>query len=115
MSDAAEIIRDRLSEIASAADQVIGEGGTLEQWQRRVLAILGLVGTRLPVGEFGRRPKFFDDLPVREHLIALHRETTVAKAVQSCRSRFGAERSPSRSAIARFWLYLDHLQGRKSR
>ena len=67
----------------------------------------------LGIGGGGRRPKFYPDIEVREHLIRLHRETTLAQARASCIDRFGPDRCPSQSAIGRFWLQLDTARRRR--
>lgn len=68
---------------------------------------------RLELEGGGRRPKFYSDIEVREHLIRLHRETTIAQARASCLDRFGPERCPSLSAIGRFWVQLDTARRRR--
>lgn len=112
-SDTAECIKAEAAVIAAAAEDCIAAGASLEAWRRRVMAAIGRVGTALPILGNGRRPKFFADHAVRDRLIDLHREVTIAAAVADCRSRFGAARTPSPSAVARFWLYIDRLQGRR--
>lgn len=60
-----------------------------------------------------RYPKWWGDLPVRQAVIALHRQMTISKAVAELTIEFGSERSPSRSALARHWKQLDQLRGVK--
>ncbi len=110
--DTSERIAAEAVAVAAIAEECIAGKSPISTWHRRVTAALGMVGTRLPVLDFGRRPKFFTDLEVRERLVELHREVTIAEAHDDCRSRFGETRTPSRSAVARFWRYLDRLQGR---
>ena len=109
-SDTAEGIKAEAAVIAAAADDCIAAGASLEAWRRRVMAAIGRVGTLLPVMRSGHRPKFFADVEVRECLIGLHREVAIEAAVAVCRERFGEARTPSRSAVQRFWRYLDRLQ-----
>jgi hypothetical protein len=109
-TDTAECIKAEAAVIAAAAEDCIAAGASLEAWRRRVMAAIGRVGTLLPVFKTGRRPNFFADLDVRECLIGLHREVTIEAAVAVCRERFGEARTPSRSAVQRFWRYLDRLQ-----
>jgi hypothetical protein len=66
-----------------------------------------------PVMLHGRRPSFWADVPVRDLLISMHRQTTLEEALAICRKRFGDERTPSRSALGRLWLGMDH--GRRVR
>ena len=56
-------------------------------------------------------PKFWADLPVREAVIALHRQVTIDAAVRNLASRFGADRAPSASALQRCWKQLDLTRG----
>lgn len=57
----------------------------------------------------GRRPAFWADLAVRTLLTALHRQMTLAEARAACAERFGAARTPSKSAIHRYWRRLDDI------
>lgn len=59
------------------------------------------------VWEHGRRPAFWGDKPVLMLLTDLHREVTLKEAREICSQRFGPDRTPSRSALNRFWLRLD--------
>lgn len=54
-----------------------------------------------------RYPDCWFDLPVREAVIALHRQTSIAKAVAQLVEKFGEGRAPSKSALARIWKQLD--------
>lgn len=113
--DDRDLVRAQASAIEAIARDILAGGGSIEDWRTRVAAVIGRACTRLPILKHGRRPAFFSDDPVRECLIELHRCVPLATAVKECRSRFGDERTPSRSAISRFWLYLDRLQGRLMR
>lgn len=55
--------------------------------------------------------KCWSDLPVREGVIARHRQMTIAQAVDELTEQFGADRAPSKSALARIWKKLDLLIG----
>ena len=111
-----ERIATEAATIAVIADECIAAKSSLETWRRRVVIALGMIGTRFPIIRSGRRPKFFADVEVRERLVELHREVTLEAAVADCRNSFGKARTPSMSAVARFWRYLDDLQnGTKNR
>lgn len=109
-----DLIRSQVTLITSLADGVIASGGTLAEWRAGVTAIVGSAGTSLPVLRSGRRPKFFADVAVRDLMISLHREVEIAQARALCRDRFGEARTPSKSALHRFWMYLDELGGRRT-
>ncbi len=111
--NASERIATEAATIATIADECIAAKSPLEVWRRRVVIALGTIGTRFPILRSGRRPKFFGDVEVRERLVELHRDVTLEAAVADCRERFGDERTPSTSAVARFWRYLDEVQSRK--
>ncbi|MGL5447483.1 MAG: BRO-N domain-containing protein [Rhabdaerophilum sp.] len=76
---------------------------------------LALAAATLPIWDHGpscgKRPAFWGDFEVRDFVTLLHRQSTLAAAVAACRARFGAERSPSRSAVHRYWLRLDVARG----
>lgn len=56
----------------------------------------------------GHRPKFWYDVEVREAMIALRRQATIADARSQLLAKFGPQRTPSASAIGRFWQTLDN-------
>jgi hypothetical protein len=60
--------------------------------------------------ERASRPKFWGDVEVRGLMLSAHRQMTVDEAKDKCVLAYGIERSPSRSAIHRFWLRLDRLK-----
>lgn len=64
---------------------------------------------KLPVLDHGRRPKFWTDPEVREWVTWQHRRLDLATALERCRAKFGADRTPSRSALHRYWQKLDAL------
>lgn len=72
-------------------------------------AALGEVKTDLPVLPHGRRPKFWGDPEVRDFLTGLHRRVGIAEALALCAGNFGSGRTPSRSALHRYWLQLDEI------
>lgn len=115
-SDAAQgdLIRSQATLIAALADGLAASGGTIAEWRAGVARIVGSAGTTLPLLQSGRRPNFFGDVEVRELMVSLHREVKIAEAHRLCTDRFGPERTPSRSAIHRFWMYLDALGGRRT-
>lgn len=55
------------------------------------------------------RPKFWGDVEVRGLLLAAYRQMTIDQARERCRAIVGLARTPSRSAIGRFWTRLDRL------
>lgn len=69
-----------------------------------------LVLAHLPTGKRHRYPNFWSDLPVREMAVRLHRQMTVIEAICAMQEALG--RAPSKSALARFWSWLDHVGGR---
>ena len=59
-----------------------------------------------------RYPKWYFDLPVREAVVAIHRQMTLDRAVASLTETFGKDRAPTRSSLGRFWkASLDPLMG----
>lgn len=58
-----------------------------------------------------RYPNFWGDLEVRRAATALHRQVTIAQAVEQLNAEFGAGRAPSRSALHRYWKQLDKTRG----
>jgi hypothetical protein len=82
----------------------------LQQMQQMTgRAALGEVRTDLPILPHGRRPRFWQDAEVRDFLTGLHRRVEIREALDACREAFGPERTPSRSALHRFWLHLDEI------
>jgi hypothetical protein len=55
--------------------------------------------------------RYWHDQEVRALIIALHRQTTIAKAVKAIAVQVGAERAPSKSALGRIWKQLDEVRG----
>ena len=107
--DVARRMEALLSDLRTVIEDCIATGASFESGRRRLLSTLGAAGTSLPIDRHGRRPKFFSDIDVRTRLIELHREVSVATAIALLTDEFGADRTPSRSAISRFWIYLDRL------
>jgi hypothetical protein len=64
---------------------------------------------KLPIFGHGRRPKFWTDDEVRDFMTAKHRRVELKVALKQCAEKFGAKRTPSRSAVARYWMKLDDL------
>jgi hypothetical protein len=62
----------------------------------------------------GRRPPWFFDAEVRTHVLETYRQGTVDDVIAGMRDRFGPARTPSRSALHRFWRRLDALKARRS-
>lgn len=63
-----------------------------------------------PVWRNGRRPAFWSDFDVRVLLVETHRQVALDEARHICAERYGPARTPSRSAIHRFWLALDAVR-----
>jgi hypothetical protein len=63
----------------------------------------------LPLLAHGRRPNFWRDEEVSELVTRLHRRVEVKRALAIIADAFGQERTPSRSAVHRYWLQLDQL------
>ena len=82
-------------------------------WKRLdPLAALGVMGgsvlpvpCELPSGIVHRDPFFWRDAPVRDAVVSLHRQVTLAEARQRISAAFGAERTPSKSALCRAWKF----------
>lgn len=55
--------------------------------------------------------RYWHDQEVRALIIALHRQTTIAKAVEAITAQVGEERAPSKSALGRIWKQLDEVRG----
>jgi hypothetical protein len=64
---------------------------------------------RMPIWKNGRRPNFWGDVEVRTFLTTSHRQMTLADALKFVHDRFGAKRTPSISALSRYWILLDSL------
>lgn len=61
----------------------------------------------------GRRPALFGDVEVRQHILATHRQGRIDDVLAGMRERFGPSRTPSRSALHRWWRRLDELKRRQ--
>ena len=72
---------------------------------------LATLAAHLPIWSNGRRPAFWGDIEVREHFTAFHRQMTIEQARAICASKFGLERTPSASAVHRYWQKLDQVRG----
>jgi len=75
---------------------------------------LALFGPTWPDGRRRAQhfPKYWHDTPVREAVIAQHRRMTIDDAFAELVSRFGRDRSPSRTAIHRVWQRIDEAKDR---
>jgi hypothetical protein len=69
----------------------------------------------LDAGIVNRNPKFWGDRDVREMAIALHRQVTVAEALQLIADKVGPDRTPSKSALHRAWKRMDTVARRRGR
>lgn len=64
----------------------------------------------MPVWGNGRRPNFWGDLEVRAFVTACHRQMPIKACRERCAALFGADRTPSQSALHRYWMVLDRAQ-----
>jgi hypothetical protein len=58
-----------------------------------------------------RFPSFWGDMEVRQALISMHRQMTIDRVHAELRNKFGENRTPSRSAIGRFFKDYDNNWG----
>lgn len=66
----------------------------------------------LTEGKGNRRlPPWWGDIEVRQAMISLHRQASLDDVQGVLIDRFGPLRTPSRSAINRFWTSLDRARG----
>lgn len=98
--------------LANAIKALEGVADRLER-----LAGLLPVATTLSASEIGFRrvPGFWSDRPVREAVIAAHREMSINELIARLTAQFGADRAPSRSAIHRAWQQLDKFKAAERR
>lgn len=68
-----------------------------------------------PFFPHGRRPAFWEDGEVRVFLTDMHRQTKIAACLDACREKFGAERTPSKSALQRYWAVVDQARAKSRR
>lgn len=67
------------------------------------------IAARAELFSHGRRPKFWSDTEVVTFLTERHRTDTLEQVLKACRETFGDARTPSRSALQRYWGRLDGL------
>lgn len=98
-------------------------GAALSAMVERLAAVEAAIGFRarttdsdlafslaqMPIWKNGRRPDWWGDLEVRTLLTTAHRQTTIALTRNLLLKRFGPDRTPSTSAIHRYWQILDGL------
>lgn len=94
---------------AAARDRVTATSQIVAQLRAAQPAILEL--TNLPIWKNGRRPKFWSDIDVRTLLTTMHRQMTIQQAWETCLARFGAARTPCKSALHEYWQRLDSVYG----
>ncbi|WP_413206740.1 hypothetical protein [Rhodospirillum sp. A1_3_36] len=90
-----------------AVERAIGFG------QSHPAPVLSDAATHFPIWLNGRRPGFWSDTEVREAVTRLHREVTINAAVSMLIDQFGSARTPSRSALGRYWRRLDEARGNR--
>lgn len=96
---------DPIERRLAAIEQIVARQPVLEGSSfARTLAHL------LPTGRTKRFPKFWPDIEVRELLVGLHRQCDLHAAHRLLVGRVGPERTPSVSAIHRFWMQLDRVR-----
>lgn len=71
---------------------------------------VNIVEQRLPAEGRGHLPGFWPDVDVRRFLIVQHGSAQIDGARDALIEQFGVERTPSRSAIGRFWQRLDGVR-----
>ena len=69
----------------------------------------------LPIWKNGRRPRWWSDLEVRAFLTRTHRQMTIGEVRQALIDIYGPDRTPSNSAIQRYWMQLDQVAGLPSK
>lgn len=89
---------------ACALPRPSGKSGlaTLPQHDAQSLADI----TNMPIWSNGRRPPWWDDIPVRAFLTDSHRQMSILRAEKLGAKKFG-DRCPKRSAIHTYWQRLD--------
>lgn len=114
--------RGQLAEVSGAAPEthdrvepIARRQALLEQASRHNSAIVphsfaAAVPHLMPPRKCRRFPDFHGDFPVRERVIALHRQTTLKITRETLVREFGPERAPSISAIQRYWAVLDGIK-----
>lgn len=60
----------------------------------------------------GRRPNFWPDAEVRRFVFEAHRQMTIETCRAVCAEKFGPSRTPSKSALSRFWCVVDRARKR---
>lgn len=64
----------------------------------------------VPLKKRHRYPAFWSDLPLRAMVVSCHRQMSVREAIERMQAELG--RAPSKSALARCWMWLDEVAGR---
>ena len=67
--------------------------------------------THLPIWSSGRRPPWWHNIPLRQHLTEAHRQMTMQEALDAAERKFRKVDLPSVSGLNRYWLRLDEVFG----
>lgn len=102
-------VLERLQRLERRLDVLDRLGAALERLNAgQSLALTHVVEMWAPVCS-GRRPKWWADVELRSFLMMRHRQAKLDDVRADAVERFGETRTPSRSAIHRFWKALDRL------
>lgn len=93
---------DHARRVGQVADSVASLGGMVDPVRQL---------THLPIWSNGRRPPWWHNIPLRQHLTETHRQMTMQEALDAAKSKFGTADLPSMSALNRYWMRLDEVFG----
>jgi hypothetical protein len=102
-----EVARDPLSDVVARLE-LLERAAALHPVRDDARFAMALA--HMPVKKSHHYPAFWSDLPLREMAIRTHRQMTGKQAIALMQSELG--RAPSKSSLARFWLWLDGQTGR---
>lgn len=106
-------ILDAIKGLQTDAAEMRAELAALREDFSKYSPLKPVTGDEL-VWSWGRRPKFWNDLPVRIAAIELHRKATLDSAVSQLVEQFGPARAPSKSGLGRLWLLIDRQPRRRA-
>lgn len=102
-------VLERLQRLERRLDVLDRLGAALERLNAgQSLALTHVAEMWAPVCN-GRRPRWWPDVELRSFLMTRHRQAKLDDVRAEAIERFGEARTPSRSAIHRFWKALDRL------
>ena len=93
---------DHARRVGQVADSVASLGGMVDPVRQL---------THLPIWSNGRRPPWWHNIPLRQHLTETHRQMTMQVALDAAAIKFGRADLPSMSALNRYWMRLDEVFG----